>query len=116
MFALHFDSDSKIKMSYLASLSVVIKLRCFGNSYFEKPDYVRSLSIVSNIYLTRLMINHINNSMMQELSYGGRPVEQPLTFMKPRVSLPCSQKPVTGLSNEADAFYPRFSILYEIWG
>jgi len=53
---------------------------------------------------------------MQELSYGARPVEQPPTFMKPKVSLPCSQKPVTGLSNEAVAFYPRFSILYEIWG
>jgi len=54
--------------------------------------------------------------MMQELSYGARPVGQPPTFMKPRVSLPYSQKPVTGLPNEAVPFYPRPPILCEIWG
>jgi len=91
LFALHFDSGSKIKMSYhLASLSVVIKLRCFGNSYFEKSDYTNPIytpsPYASNIHLTRLMINQINNSMKQELSYGARPVQHPPTFMKPRVS------------------------------
>ena len=106
-------------MSHLASLSVVIKLRCFGNPYFEKSDYTNPTytpsPYVSNIHLTRLVINQINNSMMQELSYDARPVEQPSTFTEPRVSLPCSQKPTTGLPNEAVAFYPRPSILYEIW-
>ena len=36
--------------------------------------------------------------------------------MKLSVSLPCSQKPVTGLPTEAVTFYPHAPILCDIWG